>query len=299
MRIGVIIATAGRPGVVPTCVRNLAAQTEPAEQIIVVAPTEDDFGDLRHETIKGVTVITGPRGSSVQRNCGLALIEASCDVVVFFDDDFAPSRHWLAQLRRAMIKHPDLNVVTGRVLADGIHGPGFGWPEALGLVAAEDTTFETRSAGGMPPAFAITENVSAYGCNMAFRMTAIAGLRFDERLKLYGWQEDTDLSYRAKGSGRMARLDGIWGVHLGAKSGRSTGLKLGYAQIANPVYLLRKGTIPLAKALNLMGRNLMANAVKSPWPEPEVDRIGRLKGNLIALRDVVMRRDAPERVSEI
>ncbi len=296
MRVGVIIATAGRPDMVSTCVRNLAAQSEPADEIIVVAPTCDDFGDLGSED---ATCAIGPRGGTLQRNLGLDLLGERSEIVVFFDDDFAPSRHWLAHLRQAMTADPALNVVTGRVLADGIHGPGLGWADAAQLVEAEDSAFDGRRASGQNPAFDMLDDVSAYGCNMAFRMSAIAGLRFDERLTLYSWQEDTDFSFRARGHGRMARFNGLWGVHLGTKSGRTTGRKLGYAQIANPVYLLRKGTIPPAMAFNLMGRNVMANALKAAWPEPEVDRLGRFRGNLIALRDVLMRRDRPERVGEI
>ena len=34
------------------------------------------------------------------------------------------------------------------------------------------------------------------------------------------------------------------------------------------------------------------NIVRSPWPEPYVDRRGRLRGNLLALRDLMTGRMA-------
>jgi hypothetical protein len=74
---------------------------------------------------------------------------------------------------------------------------------------------------------------------------------------------------------------------------------LGYSQIANPLYLVRKGTVPPRFAFNLALRNLVANAVKSPRPEPNVDRFGRLRGNLIALVDIARGRSHPRRALEL
>jgi hypothetical protein len=41
------------------------------------------------------------------------------------------------------------------------------------------------------------------------------------------------------------------------------------------------------------------NIVHSPRPEPYVDRRGRLRGNLLALADLVRKRIAPERVLDL
>ncbi|MDE1907714.1 MAG: hypothetical protein KGH75_14820, partial [Rhodospirillales bacterium] len=40
-----------------------------------------------------------------------------------------------------------------------------------------------------------------------------------------------------------------------------------------------KGTMTTRKAASLISRNLIANHVKALWPEPYIDRLGRLKGN--------------------
>ena len=44
---------------------------------------------------------------------------------------------------------------------------------------------------------------------------------------------------------------------------------------------------------------MASNVFRSPWPEPFVDRVGRLRGNLLALRDLATGRIGPERVLEL
>ena len=89
------------------------------------------------------------------------------------------------------------------------------------------------------------------------------------------------------------------GVHLGNKRGRTSGLRFGYSQVANPLYLRNKGTVGLKWALRLMGGNIAANILGSLKPQGLVDRRGRLKGNLIALGDFVRGRLDPMRVLDL
>jgi hypothetical protein len=145
----------------------------------------------------------------------------------------------------------------------------------------------------------IKENFSPIGCNMAFRVSAIGKLRFDERLVLYCWQEDTDFGAQIAKRGRSVFSDALWGVHLGTKGGRTSGCRLGYSQMVNPRYLVAKGTMPPLKAIELAGRNILANALRALYPEPYIDRRGRLRGNLIGLWDVATGRWRPERAAEL
>ena len=90
------------------------------------------------------------------------------------------------------------------------------------------------------------------------------------------------------------------GVHLGIKSGRVSGKRFGYSQIANPVYLIRKGTIPAAFALDSDRRaTWLANVVRSVWPEPHIDRRGRLRGNILASAHLLSGRIEPEHILEL
>jgi hypothetical protein len=98
------------------------------------------------------------------------------------------------------------------------------WAEAELLVDAQD-------ASGGPAASAVREGETPYGCNMAFRADLVRGERFDERLVLYGWQEDADFGARAARRGAALWTDALWGVHCGIKAGRVPGRRLGYSQI--------------------------------------------------------------------
>jgi hypothetical protein len=69
--------------------------------------------------------------------------------------------------------------------------------------------------------------------------------------------------------------------------------------MANAAYLARKGTVPLHHLIKTASKNLISNTVRSLWPEPYVDRRGRLQGNLLALADLARGRIAPERVLEL
>ena len=137
---------------------------------------------------------------------------------------------------------------------------------------------------------------NVYGCNMALRLSAVYanGVNFDENLPLYGWLEDVDFSRQLAPFGRIIRNEGMIGVHLGSKGGRGSGVRTGYSQIANPLYLWRKGTLRLDRALMQMCRNILANYAKLMRPEPWVDRRGRALGNALGFRDLVRGRLHPK-----
>ncbi len=134
---------------------------------------------------------------------------------------------------------------------------------------------------------------------MSIRSSAVGNLRFDERLVLYGWQEDIDFTSQLRCPRPRGRISNILGVHLGIKAGRVSGTRFGYSQVVNPVYLIRKGTVPATFALPQMLRNIAANSSRSVWPEPYVDRRGRLHGNLLAITHVAMGRVEPEYILKL
>ena len=88
-------------------------------------------------------------------------------------------------------------------------------------------------------------------------------------------------------------------MHCGVKSARSPGVRLGYSQIANPLYLVRKGSMRRSKAYTLMSRNLLANHVLTFRPEPWVDRWGRVKGNWLAFGHLVSGKLSPEYITRL
>lgn len=281
-------ATHGRPTVVAAVVDLLRHQTLAPTTILLCCAEREDAGTLLDRD--DVTILLSERGATKQRNTILDNIPPATEIVVFFDDDFVPHPDWLRAVAAVFRAHPDVAAVTGTVVVDGIHGPGIGFEEARRIAAAQTA----------PPDAAPIENYSPYGCNMAFRRSAIADLRFDERLVLYGWLEDRDFGAGLVRRGwRILKVRTASGVHMGVKSGRVSGRQFGYSQVVNPVYMSRKGTMRWRAMAHHMLRNIAANLVRSGRPEPHIDRFGRLRGNLIGLTDVVRGRVTPERAERL
>lgn len=289
----VIISTRGRPEIVASLVRQLGQQTMPPEHIFVIASAAADVATLprNHDNL---TVQIGRPGSTFQRNDGLALAGSRFPYIVFFDDDFVPSRFWLERMAEIFRTRPDIAGLTGNVLADGTRTAGIPLDSAKSMVKLRDAT--PTQDGVLHEHFAYGSNV---GCNMAYRFSAMQGISFDERLPLYAWHEDSDFRGQVERRGLFARAEDLWGVHLGHKQGRGRGVTLGYSQIANAVYLAQKGTVPARFLAGIASKNVLVNTLRSIWPEPFVDRRGRLHGNLIALADLIRGRIAPERILDL
>ncbi len=285
----VIIASIGRPEQLAQTVMRLASQTRLPATILVVSVTSADVAGL--DTIQDLPleVIFADKGLAKQRNAGLRHMAGRADIITFFDDDFVPANDYLATLEDIFEARPEVVGATGRVIADGINSRGISYAEAVRLIE-EDVPPIDMPERRMP---------ALYGCNLSIRANAIKELWFDENLPLYGWQEDVDFSYQLGQRGELLLTGKLAGVHMGVKGGRTSGRRLGYSQIANPIYLLRKRTIPRKLAWRLMVRNVIANALKSLHPEPYVDRRGRLAGNMIAMRDLITGRIHPTLVSEL
>jgi hypothetical protein len=236
----------------------------------------------------------GSRGLTAQRNAILAQLH-EFDVVVFFDDDFLPEESYLREVERAFETNAMLVVATGVLLADGAQSAGLSVAE--GLVALDSG----RMAASVAKAPSV--RMAAYGCNMAIRLAPVYehDLRFDPNLPLYSWLEDWDFSgqiVKVTG-GVIVRYSGMRGVHLGSKNGKQSGVRLGYSQVANPVYIARKGNLPKHRLYGLLRRNVLANLARCAMPEPHIDRLGRLRGNALAFLDLMRGQCHPREVEKL
>jgi GT2 family glycosyltransferase len=291
LRLAVVIPTYGRRELLPRTLSVLEQQIRLPDEVVISAPDATHVAPYESGRIPLLQVF-GKRGACAQRNQALEQVLNRCDIITFFDDDFLPAQNYLANVERCFRDNPDWAVVSGDAVYDGATGPGFTFEEGLELL-------EDLAAKGymkMPPETGLRDNIGAYGCNMSIRTSLIGDKRFDERLPLYGWQEDVDFTSRFRKQGRVVGLKSLYGVHLATKSGRQSGLRLGYSQIANPVYLVRKGTMPASFAAKLILRNVLANLSKSFRPEPYIDRYGRLRGNVLAAFHILKGRIEPETI---
>ena len=291
LRVAVGIATIGRPETLRETLREIAKQTRLPDLTILcpVKPSDIDSDFLPHLPYP-TKVVAGGWGTSHQRNAILRETH-DYDAIVFFDDDYFPEPNYLANAERLLLRLPDVAVITGTLIEDGINGPGLKPEQARTLI----------EVARVPMIDGVKSDYGAYGCNMVVRLNLVRqhGIAFDEVLPMYGWQEDIDFSRQLAAWGRVVRAEALVGVHLGVKRGRTSGVKLGYSQVANPIYLMRKGTVSISFGGQTMVRNLLANVGGSLRPESYIDRIGRLKGNVFALADLLRGRLHPSRIIEL
>lgn len=284
LTLAVIIATKGRRDVAALLIRHLGAQTRRPDRVILSVADPADAPKAA-----GAEVVVGPAGLAAQRNTALKAVR-DIDVAVFYDDDFVPAPGSIEAIERLFATRPEVVGATGHVAADGASGA------AISDDAAADIC---RQAHLSSPPLAERRVIGLYGCNMAVRLSAAKDLWFDEALPLYGWQEDLDFGARLSRRGAVIKTTAFCGVHRGVKSARPQERGLGYAQIANPVYLMRRGDIPASYLLRLMARNIAANHMGVLTRNTAADRLGRTKGNWRALADLVLGRLSPSRATTL
>jgi GT2 family glycosyltransferase len=290
MKLVVIIPTAERKTQVNRLLRHIELQQRAPDEVIVSAPDATHVEPYQAKNF-ALSYVFGKKGLSAQRNQALERVLDASDIITFFDDDFLPADNYLRLVSAAFEQHPQLAVVMGHVVEDGAKTTGLSFEQGLAALRSAEASCPTEPR--------VHDHVGAHGCNMSMRSRLIGGLRFDERLVLYGWQEDIDFTSQLRRYGRVVGFNTIFGVHLGLKAGRVSGVRFGYSQIVNPIYLITKGTVPATFALNLMARNIAANLVRSFRPEPWIDRRGRLRGNLLAACHLMMGRIEPEYILKL
>lgn len=284
LTLAVIIATKGRPDSAMQLVRHLGAQIRRPDRVILSVATPDDA-----PAVAGAEIVCGRLGLAAQRNTGLRAV-AGMDLAVFYDDDFVPAPGALEAVERLFSSRREIVGATGLVAADGAAGEE---------ISGETANEICRQLHLTPPPLTMRRVIGLYGCNMAIRLSAADGLWFDEALPLYGWQEDLDFGARLSARGAIIQTTAFSGVHRGVKSARPAERGLGYAQIANPVYLMRRGDIPASYLLKLMAKNVAANHFGALTGSPVFDRIGRLRGNWRALVDLARGRLSPARTTDL
>lgn len=304
--LAIILATAGRPAFLTSLLQRLALQSRRPD-IVVVAPSKaGDMADNLPQIVERlpytVMIVSGRSGLADQRNGCLDWLfdkypecASSTSVIIALDDDFLPERRWLERCEAIFLANGSYAGVTGTLLADGASNAGYDEAEGDAILATGQPLLPATDWRRKP---GMVEGL--YGCNMAFRGSVARDLRFDANLPLYSWQEDFDFSSRLKLKGELYCSDELIGVHLATKTARTQGLRMGYSQIANLIYLARKGTCPPGRATKFILKNLLSNVARSiAFQEPYVDRRGRLRGNVIALAHLMVGRLKPSYILQL
>jgi GT2 family glycosyltransferase len=285
--VAVIIASYRRPQVLAETLESLSRQTLKSFQLIVSVVSAEDCpqdGPLR-ETFQ---VCVGSAGSSVQRNRGMALLDPTVRFVAFLDDDVELAPEYLEKVRE-VFQHNEKLVAFSGYIVEG---------HAEDRTKARQALAEPASETG--PIVEVSPQGGLYGCGMNVRREILEHEKFDERLRRYGWLEDADFGVRVKkwgsvGNSRVCRL-----YHLRAPQGRVSGKAFGFAQIMNPFYLARKGTLSWREVwTNHAVKVVVSNLRGYLMSDKRVDRGGRLAGNWLACRRLVAGRVAPEEIESL
>jgi GT2 family glycosyltransferase len=244
--ISVVVITRDRPEHLRRCLKSLAAQSHPPEEVIVV----DSSGGPESERISSgspgaryVRFPRGRRGMPAARNAGMRL--ARGEVVAFLDDDCEASPGWLAGLAEAC-RDPGVVGVGGRVIDPVV---------TLGRVRRFLTSGEPWAEpddGDPRPA----EVDFLQGGNMSFRRDALlAAGGFDPGYTGSNYREETDLCFRLRRRGhRLVYVPGASVTHLRAP--RADGIRRSPDDPRREFYHARNQTYFVLKSYGLAWRPL-------------------------------------------
>jgi GT2 family glycosyltransferase len=293
--ISVVIASKGRPDFVSETIENLGRQTLKPKEIIIVVPSKEDLPTKRWGD--DVRYIIGPLGLTVQRNKGIEAISNTVTYIGFFDDDFELKADYLEQAVAFMNANASVVGISGRILVDG----GISRNEAKKLIASYKPGVNPR---GM--FYSQGKHHILYGCNMIIRRAVLTYETFDENLPFYSYGEDYDLSIRLEQYGIIGRFAGCVGVHLETPGGRVREVLRGYSFVANNWYFLKKGVmhLPRLKAwvrfwVICFGKSTLTSVWNLLKGDRSLDWGGRLKGQLLALKDILQGRCHPGRIKKM
>jgi glycosyltransferase involved in cell wall biosynthesis len=295
MKVSIIICSFSRPGCLHDTVVSVLKQTHSPEEILIACPSLEHVQQRTLE-LETVRFVKSDRGSTIQRNAALDQVNRAAQLVAFLDDDIELCPSYFDHMVGLFSRDPELVVASGKLLLDGGRGDAVAREEArsrsqeaeVALSAGVEVTTKPLDYG--------------YGCNMIVRADVAMAHRFDERLALYAWLEDSDYSHRCT-VGRKPPVINMAAqcVHLGYRGGRISGTRMGFAQIINPIYLWRKTRVFSFRHLFVQYwcRCFVANCFGVIWGKPEDERLRRLYGNGIAFWHLLTGRCDPIHVKDL
>jgi GT2 family glycosyltransferase len=293
--ISIVIASKGRPDAVSDTIESLLRQTLKPKEIIVVVPSAQDLP--KKQWGENVQYIVGPHGLTTQRNRGIAAIANDVPYVGCFDDDFELKTDYLEHAVAFMNATASIIAMSGYVAKNG----GISREEATALLANYQPQGSPRGRF-----YSKGKHHILFGCNMIIRRAILNYEHFDENLPYYSYGEDYDLSIRLERYGLVGRFDGSVGVHLETPGGRVREVLRGYSFVANNWYFLRKGVMHLPFVIAwtrfwsmCVGKSIAVSLCNLLQGNRSLDWRGRLKGHLLAIKDIFLGRCHPGRIKEL
>lgn len=286
MRVAIGIATLGRPKILLKVTERFKLQSRQPDAVLIAPVSDKDVSTINFED-KFIRVYS-EMGLSKQRN-SVMYAANDYDLIAFFDDDLVLHKDCLKNIEAEFEDNPNTVIAHGNVVIDGAKVGGISFEEAC------------RHADNAIIHKGRKLSFTAYGF-MAIRLDTVRkhNLKFEERFPSYSWMEDLDFSRQIVKYGECIQILDAVVSHIAYRTGRTSGVRFGYSQVANPLYIAaKKSGFTYFNAYKMFTKNFIANATKSIKPEPHIDRKGRLKGNLIAFKDLVRGKLDPERIENL
>lgn len=193
--ISVMIPTYRRPQDLARCLLALEQQTRKVDQVIVVVRDRDNqtwafLQEFHPQNFTLDTVTVTVPGVVAAMNAGLEQIKG--DIIAITDDDAAPHPDWLAKIEAYFLADSSIGGVGGRDLQYvGTQLKPMGETEIVGRLQ-----WFGRVIGNHHIGVGVAREVDVLkGVNMAYRRSAIANLRFDERMLGTGAQVHFELAF--------------------------------------------------------------------------------------------------------
>jgi glycosyltransferase involved in cell wall biosynthesis len=260
MFVSVIVATKDRHHDLINLVRSLTEQSHLPNELVLVDSSETTIVSYTSDSFNVKYIHTNRKGAAVQRNIGIVNAESKADIMLFLDDDMLLDRDYLHVVVKAF--QEDTQGIIG-----GMNG-----------FLLQDGSIKKEK----PSQYELIEVKDLYGCNMAFRVSVIQGVWFDEKLALYSWLEDWDFSTIIGRTHKLVECSQAFGYHMQSPAGRVNDMKLGYMQLANRFYLNKKHGLKVDYMQ--FAKHIAANFLRSY----KKTYFYRFRGNIRALVRVIM-----------
>ncbi len=187
MGISVLVPTWRRPEALSRCLEALAEQIRAPEEIVVVVRADDDRSAA--VVAEHADQVGAPRTVTLDRPGVVAALNAgleACtgDIVCITDDDTVPRREWLERMAGHFDDDPTLGGVGGRDFIHGLEGVDTLPRRVVGVVRPYGRLVGNHHLGVGGARYVDVLK----GANMAFRRTALRGVRADARLRGAGAQ---------------------------------------------------------------------------------------------------------------
>jgi len=176
--IGVVIPAHDAASTIDAALASVAAQTEPPFSTLVVADACGDDTAARARVTDAAVIELGARSPGTARNAGVAATQT--DWIAFLDADDLWRPGWLAAVREAMARFPDVDLYFGTWEEQSFAGQRLSGPE------------RSRPTGDIFEAL-LCENFIATPAVVVRRQRFLKSGGFDEQLPV---SEDWDLWLR-------------------------------------------------------------------------------------------------------